>query len=77
MTDTLLTHWKALLLGWIGLQFILGMPTPKDTGATSSWWYQWLFRGLHGVAALPRLISTMFPNSFLARLFGQANGAQK
>jgi hypothetical protein len=60
--DTILSHWKSLLGIWLGINIVLGMPSPKETGPTSQWWYHWLFASLHGIAgALPRLAATLIP----------------
>jgi hypothetical protein len=77
MNDTILAHWKTLLLIWLGINFVLAMPSPKDTGPTSSWWYHWLFTATHSIAgALPRLAATLFPQlaKFIPGMNGKMNG---
>jgi hypothetical protein len=61
-TDTILTHWPWIIAAWFLVGFVTMMPSPEKTGPTSSFWYRWLYGGLHmTIGALPRLIVTLFP----------------
>ena len=47
---------------YLGANVVQTMPSPAETGPTSSWWYKWVFALLHTVGAgLPRVIYTVFP----------------
>jgi hypothetical protein len=61
--EILSEHWRFLLLSWVGFNIVSTMPSPKQTGFTSTWCYLWAF----GIAqafkgSIPRIIATMFPS---------------
>lgn len=73
MTDNILAHWKMLLLIWVGINFVFGMPSPKPESPA---WYKWLFASLHGIAGgIPRIIITLFPQ-YSKLIPGGTNGTQ-
>jgi len=74
VADTILAHWKSLILIWIGINVIMSMPSPASTGPTSHWAYKWAFAALHSIAGgVPRIVMTIFPQSTVSRLFGNGN----
>lgn len=67
--DSFLSHWKDLIIIWIAFNFVSAMPAPAETGATSQWWYKWLFGAFNGLkGSMPRVASVMFPESAVTKL---------
>jgi hypothetical protein len=75
MMQFLTQHWRGILAILIVAQIINAMPSPKETGPTSSWWYQWIFGALHALVNLPRVLFTLFPDSRATSAFGAVFGA--
>lgn len=62
MPEILREHWKILLMGWFIANGIQTMPSPAETGPTSSALYKWAFAFLHTAAAgVPRIVYTLLP----------------
>jgi len=55
-------------------QLASAMPSPTETGFTSSWGYKWIFGVVHSPVAIARVIITLFPQ--YASIFG-VNAAQR
>lgn len=62
MPEIFREHWRALLIAWLVFNGVQTMPSPQDTGPTSTWGYKWAFALLHTIAAgVPRIVYTMLP----------------
>lgn len=62
MPEILREHWRILLIGYVAANLVQTMPSPAETGWTSSPVYKWTFALLHALAAgIPRIVFTMFP----------------
>jgi hypothetical protein len=55
-------------------QLASAMPSPTETGFTSSWGYKWFFGVVHSPVAIARVVITLFPQ--YAAIFG-VNAAQR
>jgi hypothetical protein len=73
MQELLHEHWRFLIGAYIAINIVGGMPSPGNSGPTSSWGYKWAFASLHTIAAgIPRIIYTMLPQ-FAKFLPGNGN----
>jgi hypothetical protein len=58
--------YTVLIISWVLSNAASAMPTPKST---SSQFYIWAFTFMHATfGAVPRIIMSMFPNTWLAKL---------
>jgi hypothetical protein len=61
-SDTILSHWRALIVIWFVCCLINTMPSPNGNGVVGSVWYKWLFGFVQALSAgVPRIIATLFP----------------
>lgn len=75
MHELIHEHWRILLAGYVVANMIETMPSPAETGPTSTALYKWIFACLHTLSAgIPRIIFTMFPQ-FAKFLPGNADAA--
>jgi len=62
MPEIVREHWRALALLYLFVTAVGTMPSPSDSGPTSTPAYKWLFGFLHSIAAgVPRIIYTLLP----------------
>lgn len=68
-------HWKVFVAIWLAVGFVTAMPSPNGVGPTASWWYRWIFNGLHGtIGAIPRMMISLWPNSLVSKLLTNGGG---
>ncbi len=73
MQELLREHWRFLVAAYVTIAVVSGMPSPGNSGPTSTWAYKWAFTSLHAILGLiPRIICTMFPQ-FAGFLPGNGN----
>jgi hypothetical protein len=76
MTQFLLEHWKAILATLIFLQAVNALPAPTDRWPwTKGFAYSFVFGFLHGLANIPRMLATLFPDSKAGQLFLKGGNA--
>jgi hypothetical protein len=57
-------HWRFLILSWLGFNVLAAMPSPSQSGFTSTWIYKWAFGFCQIIkGSIPRVIATVFPQA--------------